>query len=335
MEKSKYTLKDVARVAGVSIGTASKVVNNIYVNQKSKEAVERAIEELGYIPNALARSLKGSPTKTIGVMVPNVSNPVNAEVLRGIEDACNEHGYSVLFSDFHYEEEPVLKFIRLFTEKHVDGIVFASYPVTPKIEKAFKEYAGPVVLIMSSSKDGRFPNVTMDNEEAAYFMTKYLIGKGHKKILHLAGRYGDENAAIPRLEGYKRALKEAKIPYDEELVTFGLYNFDRGYEDVKRILSDGLDFTAIFAAADTIAIGAMHAISESGRSIPKDISVAGFDGINYSKFMIPSVCTIAQPFREFGKEGANMLVGMLRDGQEGKHIKLNWKFVENESVAQI
>lgn len=335
MEKSSCTLKDVARVAGVSVGTASKVINNIYVNKKSKEAVDRAVAELGYIPNALARGLKGSATKTIGVLFPDISSPINAKVLKGIEAASSELGYSVLFSDFNTNTDKVLEIIKLFSEKKVDGIIYASFTLDERIENALLDYACPVVSIMTGSKNNMFSSITIDNEQAAYDMTKCLIDKGHKKILLLAGMLRDQNAGIPRINGYKRALTENGIEVDENLIISGQYSFKRGYEDMNCALNEEKDFTAVFAVADTIAVGAMHAIHEKGLKIPEDISLAGFDGIEYADYVIPSLCTVEQPFSEFGDEAVKLLVDLIKKNVTNKNVRLEYKIKENESVKSI
>ena len=335
IKTSACTIKDVAKLAGVSVGTTSKVINGQYVRPESREKVERAIAELGYVPNSLARSLKKSSTKTIGVMIPDISSSINGKVLRGIGDSCKELGYAVMYTDFRQSEEAELEIFHMFQEKMVDGILYASNHPSEAFLEAVHESQIPTVLIMTTVPDQSLPAITIDNEAAAYEMTKYLIENGHREILMLAGGLYDRNAGIPRTGGYMRALMEAGIPVRSELIRYGTYDFDRGYQDTNEALKKGAPFTAVFAASDLIAIGAMKALTEHGFQIPRDVSIAGFDGISVAGYMTPALSTIQQPFAEFGEEGIRMLVRMIEEGYTGKDKRLKWKLIKTGSIRHI
>lgn len=335
-KKKKCNLKDVAKLAGVSLGTASKVINNLYVKPESRIKVENAIKELNYVPNAIARSLKVNNSKTIGVIIPNISRPINGKVLRGIEDAGNRAGYSILIYDTDTSESSEKKALALLKEKMVEGILYVSNTMSEKTVQDIIENGINTTLVMTSVNTKGFSSITLDNEAASYDMTSYLISCNHKKILMLAGEEDDENAGIPRMQGYRRALEEHGIPFDENLVIYGAYEMERGYHDMKKILKEKkLDFTAVYAASDEAAIGAMRAIKESGKRIPQDYSVAGFDGIAVSNYVVPPLCTIEQPFYQFGEEGMRILIDSLDKKRNDIHLKLQWKIRKTDSVRKI
>ena len=279
MEKQRYNLKDVAKLAGVSLGTASKVINNQYVRPEARLKVEEAMQELDYTPNAIARSLKANSTKTIGIMIPDISSPVVGKVLRGIEKISRDSGYSILLynttRNTRLEEDAIQAFMR----SQVDGIIYLGNTVGDEIAEGLKRTHVPVVFAMTQYPDKYFSSVTIDNEEAAYHAVTYLCGKGHRRICLLAGEADDPNSGIPRTEGYCRALGEQGISVDPTLIVCGGYRLERGYEDMKRLLGERRDFTAVFAVSDDVAIGAMRAVQEAGLGVPEDLSIVGFDGI--------------------------------------------------------
>lgn len=286
--KKQYNLKDVAQRAGVSLGTASKVINNIYVKPESRLKVEAAMRELDYTPNAIARSLKSNSTKTIGVMIPDVSSPVVGKVLKGIEEISRMSGYSILIYNTSRSEAEEKEGIQTFLQNKVAGIIYSGNTVSEDTASALKRTGVPVVFIMTDYPDKAFSSVTIDNQKAAYCAVDYLCSCGHERIIMLAGEKDDPNAGIPRLEGYKRALSANGIQVDEELMFFGGYGLERGYSDMKRILKSKVFFTAVFAASDDLAIGAMKALEEKKIAVPDQVSVMGFDGIEMGRYTIPT-----------------------------------------------
>lgn len=333
--KKKYNLKDVAERAEVSLGTASKVINNIYVSPELRIRVESAMKELHYVPNAIARTLKANKSKTIGVMIPDISSSINGKVLRGIEDAGSNAGYSVLISDSNLSEMTEEKVLSLFQESMVDGIIYVSNTVTPKMEEKMLRSGIPVVFIMTGAKSKGFSSVRLDNEAAAHEIVNYLCECNHERILLLAGEREDNNSGLPRVEGYKRALADHGIPFEEELVMYGGYKMERGFNDIETALAKGLEFTAVFAVADDIALGAMKALNLHGRNVPADVSVAGFDGIPVAQYLTPGLCTIEQPFFQFGVEGTKLLINAIERNKSDVHIRLKWKLLKNDSVKKI
>ena len=322
MEKQRYNLKDVAKLAGVSLGTASKVINNQYVRPEARLKVEEAMQELDYTPNAIARSLKANSTKTIGIMIPDISSPVVGKVLRGIEKISRDSGYSILLynttRNTRLEEDAIQAFMR----SQVDGIIYLGNTVGDEIAEGLKRTHVPVVFAMTQYPDKYFSSVTIDNEEAAYHAVTYLCGKG-------------PNSGIPRTEGYCRALGEQGIPVDPTLIVCGGYRLERGYEDMKRLLGESRDFTAVFAVSDDVAIGAMRAVQEAGLGVPEDLSIVGFDGIEMAEYTFPGLTTVSQPFEKIGEEASRLLVSRMKDGKRGGNLVLPFALQERESVLGL
>lgn len=333
--KPKYNLKDVAQLAGVSLGTASKVINDIYVKPELRIKVESAMEELHYTPNAIARSLKANTTKTMGIMIPDISSPVVGKVLKGIEQVSRQAGYSILIYNTSRNPQSETDAIQTFIRNKVDGIIYSGNTVTDEIAKRLKETGVPVVFVMTDYDSKDFSSVTIDNLDAAFHAVDYLCRCGHKKILMLAGEADDPNAGIPRLEGYKKALQVHELPYEENLIFYGGYHLERGYADMVLALGQKLDFSAVFAVSDDVAIGAMKALSEAGKSVPKDISVMGFDGIDMIDYTVPSLTTISQPFEQLGIECTRILIDRMKDGKGNTRLTLPYRLLDNASVIPV
>lgn len=331
--KQTYNLKDVAKLAGVSLGTASKVINNIYVRPELRIKVESAMAELNYTPNAIARSLKANTTKTIGIMIPDISSPVVGKILKGIEQVSRMAGYSLLIYNTSRDLNAEKDAIQTFMINKVDGIIYSGNTVTDETAAKLKETRIPVVFVMTDYNSRDFSSVTIDNMEAAFHAVDHLCRCGHSRILMLAGEADDPNAGIPRLAGYQKALAAHGIPYQDSLIFWGGYNLERGFTDMKAALSAGLDFSAVFAVSDDVAIGAMKALNEAGIRVPQDISVMGFDGIDMISYTIPSLTTISQPFEQLGVECTKILIDRMKDGKGNTRLTLPFKLINNASVA--
>lgn len=330
--KETYNLKDVAKLAGVSLGTASKVLNHIYVKPDLRARVEEAVKELNYTPNVIARSLKVNSTKTVGIMIPDISSPVISKVVKGIEDFNRQKGYNGIIYQTALELNGEKQAIETFVRSKVDGIFYIGNTVEAQIAERLKEIRIPVVFIMTSYQDEAFSSVTIDNEQAAFVAVDHLCSRGHKSILMMAGEKDDPNAGEPRLKGYLRALKKHGIEADLDLIHHGGYRLQRGYEDMKGFLRGKREFSALFAVSDEVAIGAVKALLESGIRVPEDVSVFGFDGIEMINYIEPSISSISQPFYELGSEAAKILMSCIGEGKNNIHKVLPFRLIENKSV---
>ena len=337
-EKSA-TISDVARVAGVAKSTVSKVLNGrMGISLETREKVLRVAKELHYRPSIIARSLKSKRTRAIGLVLPNILNPFFLSILKGVEDAAIDNGYIVVFCESGNEKRRESIYFQIFEERWVDGVIFSGVDSDSEEERyirSLRERGIPVVLI-DREIEGYFTNaVLIDNEGAAFTATIHLLELGHRRIASIVGPQ-NVRIFVRRLEGYKSALNKYGLGFDPELIVEEDLSVEGGIRATRRLLEKGLDFTAIFANNDLMAIGCMKELQRNGIAIPKDVSVVGFDDIPLALLVNPSLTTVAQPAYEMGVEAVNLIKKSIegRDGIESKVI-LPTKLVLRESTAPL
>ncbi len=332
---TKPTIKDVAKLAEVSIATVSRVLNGSpLVQEKTRQRVWKAIEKLNYKPNALARGLINKKTQTVGMIIPDISNAFSAEVVRGIEDIANIHNYNVILcnSDLDFQRE--MKYVTTLQEKQIDGLIFLSEQVTDEHLDCFIESRLPVVLVATHDDKGLLPSVNIDNVMAARVATEYLLGLGHRRIAFISGPFDDPIAGITRLTGYKQGLQAKGLPVLEELILEGDFTYKTGYRNMRKLLQLQPRPTAVFAASDEMAVGAMNAILDNGLKVPADIAVLGFDNIDLTTKVRPRLSTIAQPMYDMGAIAMQMLIKILTDAPlEKRIVKLPFELIIRESCS--
>ncbi len=303
------TLNDVAKLAGVTPMTVSRVVNNpSVVKPETREKVERAMKELNYTPNVAARNLATNRTHIIDVYIPesiDLANPFSMYSIIGISKALSKHYYSFL----------ILR--NLDKEHECDGYIFTGL-LRNEIEK-FQEYAQernrPFVLFGHTKLDN-IDFMDVDNVKGGQIATDHLIDNGHRRIA-MINVQEDKDYPDDRLKGYKKALKDHGIDYDEELVVWAENSVAGGTSAMRRLLNKGL-FSAVFCATDTLAIGANIAIAENGLKVPDDISIVGFDALGHDRLNSPQITSVHQPIAELGEMLAEELIAKI-DGRETKH----------------
>lgn len=329
----KITIKDIAKEANVSITTVSRVLNNKPdVGDDTRAKILKIIEEMNYNPNSVARGLVMQKTHTIGLIIPDISNPFFPQIVRAVEDKAQELGYSVILfnTDNHLERER--KAVELFKSKQVDGLIVSLSLGNEKILKNLKASNYPVVQIDRSVLDHIYPLVSIDNKKSAYQMVEYLIKKGHKKIAHISGDL-NTTTARERLSGYKKVLKDYEIEINEDYIIEGDYTQDSAYKDMQHLLELESPPTAVFAANDLSAAGVYKALFDAGLKIPEDIAVAGHDDINLASLLKPELTTMRQPKYKLGERAVEVLLKMIDDEEaEIEDQKLNTDLIIRESV---
>ncbi|MDA3938840.1 MAG: LacI family DNA-binding transcriptional regulator [Spirochaetia bacterium] len=306
-------MKAVAEKADVSTTTVSHVINKTrFVSPEKKERVLEAIKELDYQPNGLARSFRKKRTKTLGLIIPDNTNPYFAEVARGVEDACFERGYSVILCNSDRKMEKEINYLELLMEKGVDGIAFVSVGDDKKATDIFGKKRVPKVLLDRDIPGMQIDSVLVDNRLGGFLATDYLIKLGHRRIACITGP-SKLSSSLERELGYNDAFKKANITLDKMLIQSGSFHSDSGYEGIKKLLSQTNPPTAIFACNDLIAIGAMYGAIEMGFKVPEDLSIIGFDDISLASFMTPRLTTVMQPKYEIGKTAANLLIDRIKN----------------------
>lgn len=317
LEKREPTIKDIAKATGVSIATVSRVIHGLTgYSDKTRQLVLKAAEELGYRPNALARGLVSRRTQTIGVLFPEVSGSYSAELLHGIEEAANDRGFSIIVCNTAREGERTTKYLRVLREKQVDGVVFVSQFVDAAREQELLEMRVPVMLVNTLAERGSLPHIKVDDREASREATAHLIGLGHREIAMIGGSPDDRVAGGPRIDGYREALEASGIPYRRELVACGGFRFEDGRLAMDRLLTEAPPFTAVFAASDEMAVGAMAAARGRGLRVPHDLSIVGYDDLIFARMCEPPLTTIRQPLAEMGRLATERLIARI-EGEPG------------------
>lgn len=329
------TIDDVAKLAGVSIATVSRVFNNSpLVSEKARQKVLKAAEELGYKPSMPARSLAMKKTNTIGLIVPDISNPYYAEVVRGIEDVCNIYKYNITLCNADNKREKEFQYIEMLRSLWVDGIIFHCDYFSEEHYEMFKNNHIDVVLA-GRTTNYNVPYVGIDNFKAAYDAVNYLISLGHKRIGIIHGPLDEMKETIDsvdRLKGYKQALIDNGLPICNEFIKEANFKYKSGYNAAVEMIKSDMRPTAIFAISDIMAMGAINAVFDSGLSCPEDISVMGFDNIDLSEATRPSLTTVSQPMYEIGAVAARILIKILnREEIDNSQVILKHKIVVRNS----
>lgn len=332
--KKNVTIKDVARKAGVSISTVSRVINDSKpVTDEVKHRVKEVIKETGYVPNPLARSLVTRRSRLIGVVVPEMSDPFVSEILNGIEEVAKLNGYDILLSNTYTDEDQEEKSISSLQAKQVEGIIMLTWEVGESSLKLLEEIGIPAVFISKTVGDYDVNTVSTRNKEATKEMTEYLIEKGHEKIGFIMTSKNYTFLENRRLEGYKEALEGHGMKYDEKIVRNATTDFKSGYEAAKKLLEEVKGLDAIFVTGDEAAFGAMNAAFDAGLNVPEDISIAGFNDIRFSSMIRPSLTTVYQPLYDMGAVSVSMIVKIIQGDEDiEQKVKLPHKIIERNSV---
>jgi LacI family transcriptional regulator len=296
------------------MATVSRVVNgNPNVKPATRKKVLDVIRQLGYRPNAVARGLASKKTTTVGVVIPDISNNFYAELTRGIEDIATMYHYNIILSNSDLKKEKEIQLIETLLEKQVDGLLFLGGEVTEAHREIFKATPVPIVLAATRDEKKELPYVTIDQIQAAKEATSILVHEGHRKIALIGGPLTDSVNGYPRYLGYKEALEENDLPFDEELVRIGDYRYRSGYEAMKELLTAKPDVTAVFALSDEMAVGALHAAQDMGRRIPEDLSVIGFENIPLASQVRPLLSTVGVPMYDIGAVAMRLLTKYMND----------------------
>ncbi|HEY8392812.1 MAG TPA: LacI family DNA-binding transcriptional regulator [Capillibacterium sp.] len=316
------TIKDIAKKAGVSASVVSRALNNKYgVNEKTRAKIIQIARELQYYPNALARSLVTRKTETIGVVIADISEPFYSRIIKGMYTVADRAGYTLLFSNSYESLEKTNILHKMVDSERVDGLVIVGSNIreTEFVLNLLQEKI-PFVLIERKLDDPKVNCIWVENEEGARLATDYLIQKGHTRIAHITGTHGIQ-VTIDRLAGYKQALASARLPFNPAYIRTGDFLHEGGYRATRELLQLNPRPTAIFAGNDTMAYGALQAISEFGLSVPDEIAVIGFDDLEFSVLTNPPLTTIRQPRFEMGKKAIEILLRVLAGEEEASGVK--------------
>ena len=330
----KVTIKEVAREAGVSIATVSRVINgSANVSEETRKKVIKAIKKLGYKPVRLTKPLTGSRLRTVGILVPDIFAYHYSDIVEGAAQVLHEAGYETLVYMFHRRLETEIRAIDYFFMSRVDGVIVCTSEEDDRYLRILQETAIPVVTVDRENRDFRFDSVNIDNYKAGRMVAEHLHSKGHRKVVHITGDL-DIFSIEYRMKGFVKKAK--KLGMEVEVIE-GSFEVGAAYELLKKRLKKGLDFTAVFASADMLAIEVMKALDEAGIEVPKEVSVMGFDDAYFSKFTKPALTTVRQPRMEMGRTAAQLLISRMNEERKSvtRKMILPVEIIERESVRSL
>lgn len=335
------TIKDIAKACGVSISTVSRVLNNRPdVSEENRRRVLAVIESSNYIPNNSARDLVKTKSDAIGLVVRGVSNPFFTHIIHAIEEAINERGFTMVMQQIGTSDDEIKVGAMMERDKRLRGIIFLG----GRSDYSAAELAAinvPFVCCSYSNQYGsllrsEYSSVSIADEEESYRAVKELYNNGHRRIAALISRVDDRAISQLRYQGYVRALADCGLALDEELViSAGTFNIHDAYRATTEKLAEGAEFTAIFAIADNMAIGAMRALREAGRKVPQDCSVIAIDGLEVSEYIDPPLTTLCQPMEEMGQRSVEILLDMVEGKGHNRHETVATTFRAGASVRCI
>ena len=316
MSRRRVTISDVAELAGVSYQTVSRVINNNpHVSAATRQRVQEIIVETGYRPSYIARSLVTARTATIGLVVPDISNPFFSALARGAEQVASEHGYSILLCNTGEDASREIEVLNLLHERYVDGvIVCGSRQEDAPLKKALAQFRA-VVLVNRRLQGEMIPAVLVDDTSGGYLVTQHLLQLGITAVGFVAGPSASYSGA-QRLQGYKQALADAGVKFKAGWVQYCAPTVADGEEAVQSLLEKQPELPALFCYNDLVAVGALRACAASGRQVPADMAVAGYDDIMLATLVSPALTTCHVPCLEIGSQAVSTLLDCINSDEE-------------------
>ncbi len=336
MSRQNITIIDVAKEAGVSFATVSRVLNDgVNVKPEKRERVQRAIKRLGYTTNLQARSLRGGRSQLIGLLVRDLGTAYIGEIIRGVDSELAENKYDVMLYTTHRRQTKENEYVTALTRGMTDGLLLVLPRHPAGYLKTLRQRKFPYVLIDHQGIDERGPAVGAANRAGAYDATRYLLALGHRRIGFITGSM-DLGCAQERLDGYRAALQDHGVAADAELVREGNFQQPGGFQAAMELMNLPHAPTAIFGSNDVMAFGVMEAARERGKKIPDDISIIGFDDIPQAAQVHPPLTTIRQPLEEMGRRAVRMLLEIIQNpDQAAAKIELPTELVVRESTRVV
>ena len=340
---AEITIRDIAKQCGVGVSTVSRAINNHPdINPETKKMILEVIEETGFIPNNSARNLKRTDAKCIAVLVKGITNPLFSSMIKIIEEEMQRSRYALVLRHVEEQEDEIDVALELEKEKRLRGIVFLGGKFEHSEEKLRKLkvpfiFSTIGVNVPDQMNKVEFSNIAVDDRMESQKMTEYLLKLGHRRIALITER-SDLPIGRLRTEGFRRAFDKYGISAPEELICYvqeniDHYSMENGYLTAKKLLESGQEVPAIYAVADSLAIGACRAVLEAGKRIPEDISVAGYDGIELGEYYNPRLTTIKQPVEEIAKKTIRLLLDVIGERKEHQQIIFPAELVVGESTG--
>lgn len=330
------TIKDIARETGLSLATISKYLNGGSLREKNRQAIEQAIRKLDYHVNEYARGLKSNRSRTVGVVIPELSNLFITQIISVMEGVLQEKGYSVMVCDCRSDPERECRAVRFLLEKRVDGLINMPIGAGAHLEPALEKEL-PVLLLDRPLPllANRVSCVLSDNEGAARTAARRLLEAGHRQIGIIVGPTDIFTSQL-RLKGYREALEEYGVTPCENLIAYSDYTVQGGYRQICRLLEENKDMTAVFVTNYEMTLGALIALNERGVRIPEELSIIGFDNLDLSRVANPPLTIVSQPLEEIGLQAARLMLDQLSgENRTPLTLTLSTSIQEGKSVRQL
>lgn len=332
------TMKDIAKRTGLGLATISSYFNGGNVREKNRKKIEEAIEELHYEVNEVARGLKTNATKTIGVVIPELNNVFCSEIITGMEDVLRSHGYATIICDCRTDRNLEKEAVEFLTRKRVDGIINMPVDVSGTHLKAFDRTGKPIVIIDRKIQGLSCDSVLVDNERAAEDAVEFLMENGHRNIGIIVGPQ-EIFTAQERLKGYYAAHEKRGIPVQESLIYHGDYIIQGGVKGLEELVKKNPQMTAVFVTNYEMTMGAVIGINELGIRMPKELSMIGFDNLQFARACSPKLTIVSQPTEAIGEKVAQMILSRLGVGEETEEktvtLKLQTEIIMGKSVRNL
>lgn len=332
MEKQAVTIYTVAREARVSMATVSRVVNgNPNVKPATRQKVLDVIKRLNYRPNAVARGLASKRTTTVGVVIPSITNPYFAELALGIDDIASMYKYNIILANSDYDDDKILKVVRNLLAKQVDGVVFMGYDLSEELQAEFKSSNTPVVVAGSVVNDKELPAVRIDYRKAAKEAVARLLEHNDGQVALVSGPLKYSINSDERLAGYKDALADAGVKYDDQLVieTDGAYK--SAYDQAQELADKGIK--AAFVTNDHLAVGLLNGLTDNGVKVPDDFEIIASNDTKYTRLCRPMLSSISQPLYDIGAVSMRLLTKLMEDNEgEENDVILEHSFINRQST---
>ncbi|MDO4187661.1 MAG: LacI family DNA-binding transcriptional regulator [Lachnospiraceae bacterium] len=339
----QITIKDIARMCGCGVSTVSRALNNHPdINEATRKKIMKVVRETNFVPNNSARNLKLTESKTIAILVKGIANPSFMRMIKVMELEIQKQKYSLVIRHIDFDQDEVEVAVELEREKKLKGIVFLGGYFNHTKEK-LDAISVPFVIStvnMTDEYSGNYSSVAVDDVRESYKIVDYLCKLGHKKILLISADPEDESIGKLRKDGYKKALEDNGIKPNEDLIIpmdcdEESYSMRAGFATMRKALESGVDFSAVYAVSDLVAIGACRALADAGKKVPEDISVAGFDGVDNAMYYSPRITTIEQPFDDMAKASIKLLFKYIEgEKSENQQRLFDGKLIIGESTAE-
>ncbi len=328
------SIKDIARAAGVSHSTVSRALaDSPLVKEQTRERIKQLAQEMGYTPHALARSLVTRRTQTVGVVVTTIADPFVSEIVRGLEETGQNHGYTIILCNSNAEPRRELAAVKALREKRVDGIIVTASRIGDLYLPLLEDFGVPIVLINNQQTGQYVYSIGTDDVRGGQIATEYLLSLGHTRIAYIASP-NNVNSSQARMNGYRAALESRGIAFDPALVAEGDGRPAAAMHAVEHLFARGVRPTAIFCYNDMTAIGAMRALKQMGLRVPEDISIVGYDDIPIVEYLNPPLTTIRQRKYDMGCMAMDMLLRLLNGATDVQDITIEPTLVIRESASE-